>query len=198
MGNGVAAAGQSRPSRPGADLSATDDFIVASRAADGDSQAFEVLVRRYGKLMRFVARNVLGSDDQADDVVQDAFVIAWQRLGTIADPASVRPWLMRIVTRCAIDTLRKQHPQVTLDETNHLPADEASPAQQAESRALNDAVAVSLLVLPADQRRCWVLRNVAEYSYHDMAEALGLPESTVRGLLARARKHLIAEMEAWR
>ena len=194
----MAAASESATRPPRVDLSETDDRTVAGRAADGDADAFGVLVRRYGKLMRFVARNVLGSDHHADDVVQDAFVIAWQRMGTLTDPAAVKPWLVRIVTRCAINTLRKQHPQEALDDTTPLPADEASPSRHVESRALNEAIAVSLQVLPADQRRCWVLRNIAQYSYHDMAEELDIPESTVRGLLARARKRMIEEMEAWR
>ncbi|AMB58607.1 RNA polymerase sigma factor [Microterricola viridarii] len=194
----MAEASSARTSRFRVDLSSANDITVAGRAADGDPQAFEELVRRYGKLMRFVARSVLGSDGDADDVVQDAFVSAWHRLDTLSDPAAVKPWLMRIVTRCALDTLRKQRPQEQLDENAPIISDDASPSTYAEHRALNDAIAVSLQVLPTEQRRCWVLRNISEYSYHDIAAELGVPESTVRGLLSRARKRMIEEMEAWR
>ena len=64
-------------------------------------------------------------------------------------------------------------------------------------RLLDDPV-VYYADLPEDQRRCWTLRELAECSYGQIAEELDLPVSTVRGLLARARKTLLREMEEWR
>jgi RNA polymerase sigma-70 factor (ECF subfamily) len=179
-------------------LETADDRTIAGRAADGDVRAFEILVRRYGPLMRGFATRILGSNDETDDVVQDAFIVAWQQLPTLDDPSVVKSWLMRIVSRKSIDRVRAR--RVHADIADHDPAspDESTPARQAEARSREDALSEALSRLPEQQRKCWVLRELAEYSYDDIARELHLPASTVRGLLARARKTLMHDLEAWR
>lgn len=175
-----------------------DDRTLAGRAADGDIRAFEVIVRRYGPLMRAYARRVLGSNDEVDDAVQDAFITAWQQLPALEDSAVVKSWLMRIVSRKSIDRVRARRTHDPIDEHEiDAPARE-SPAHVAEARSREQALSFALASLPELQQRCWVLKEVAEYSYDEIAKELGIPSSTVRGLLARARKTLMQEMEAWR
>lgn len=179
-------------------LDAADDRTIAGRAADGDLRAFEVLVRRHGALMRGFATRILGSTDETDDVVQEAFIVAWQQLPTLEDPAVVKSWLMRIVSRKSIDRVRARRQHIDIAD-HDLPApDSASPARQAEARSREEALSRALSALPEQQRQCWVLRELAEYSYDDIARELRLPASTVRGLLARARKTLMHDLEAWR
>ncbi|WP_349814902.1 sigma-70 family RNA polymerase sigma factor [Curtobacterium sp. MCJR17_043] len=72
------------------------------------------------------------------------------------------------------------------------------PERVAEAHSREDAVDRALSALPVDQRRCWVMKEVLEYRYEDIAEELGLPTSTVRGILSRARKNMIRLMEGWR
>src|SRR5690606_25523322 len=100
-------------------LAAADDHLVAGRAIDGDVAAFEVLVRRYSPMMRAYARRVMGSDADVDDIVQEAFVTAWQRFSELEDPAAVKSWLMRIVSRKAMDRVRSRRPQVDIDDIDH-------------------------------------------------------------------------------
>lgn len=178
-------------------LADADDRVVAGRAADGDSQAFEVLVRRYSTLMRVYARSILGTNDEADDVVQESFVAAWQQLDSLEDPGVVKSWLMRIVARRSIDRIRARHDHENIVDYD-LPTAVASPAQAAQNRSLAAAVGTALASLPADQRRCWLLKEVAEYSYREIGADLELPESTVRGLISRARVNMAREMQAWR
>jgi RNA polymerase sigma-70 factor, ECF subfamily len=178
-------------------LAEADDVVVAGRAADGDPQAFEVLVRRYGGLMRVYARGILGSNDETDDIVQETFVTAWQQLDSLENPGAVKSWLMRIASRRSIDRLRSRHEHDDLADLD-LPAPDPSPAQVAETRSLASAAAAALDTLPPAQRRCWLLREVAEYSYHEIAQDLDLPESTIRGLISRARTNMAREMQAWR
>jgi RNA polymerase sigma-70 factor (ECF subfamily) len=194
-GRGVSALAASSP-RPS--LEAADDRTLVGRAVDGDVRAFEVIVRRYGPLMRAYATRVLGSNDETDDVVQDAFITAWQKLPELQDAAVVKSWLMRIVSHKSIDRIRARRDHGDVD-TVDPPAPEAStPPRVAEARSQNEALSHALSQLPEQQRRCWVLKEVAEYSYDEIAAQLDLPVSTVRGSLARARKNLIREMEAWR
>jgi RNA polymerase sigma-70 factor (ECF subfamily) len=184
-------------SLPGRDsLSDADDRTVASRAADGDIRAFEVLMRRYGDLLRAYAARIV-RPSEADDVVQETFVTAWQDLPDLEKPESVRSWLITIVTRKSIDRLRSTRDQDSIDD-HELEETSDGPAEAAEASSLDEALSRVLSSLPDDQRRCWVLREVAGLGYQEIADQLGLPVSTVRGLLVRSRKTLIREMEAWR
>lgn len=182
---------------PGRDsLSDADDRTIASRAADGDIRAFEVLVRRYGSLMSAYAARIVRPSD-AEDVVQETFVTAWQELPSLENLGSVRSWLITIVTHKSIDRLRQKRDQVPIDDLEiEDPTD--GPAQTIAATSLDEALSLVLSGLPEDQRRCWVLREVSGYGYQEIAEQLDLPVSTVRGLLARTRKTLVREMEAWR
>jgi RNA polymerase sigma-70 factor (ECF subfamily) len=182
---------------PGRDsLSDADDRTVASRAADGDIRAFEVLMRRYGSLMNAYAARIVRPSD-TEDVVQDTFVTAWQELPNLENLASVRSWLITIVTRKSVDRLRSRREQVSIDD-HDVEDTSDGPEAAAAATSLDEALAQVLAGLPEDQRRCWVLREIAGYGYQEIADELGIPVSTVRGLLARSRRTLVREMEAWR
>jgi len=179
-------------------LSGADDRIVAGRAADGDPAAFRVLVVRHAPLMRSYAHRILGSTDEVDDVVQDAFIVAWQRLPELADLGRVRSWLMRIVSHKAIDRVRGRHPHVDIEEQEPSIPEVEPPADVVEARSEAEELCSALGELPAAQRQSWVLRELAGYSYEEIAAELAVPATTVRGLLARARRYLMVRMAAWR
>lgn len=179
-------------------LESADDTIVAGRAADGDTAAFAVLVRRYTPMMRAYARRILSGSADVDDVVQEAFITAWKQLPKLDDGGKVKSWLMRITSRKAIDRVRATRPSADVEELDLPAAELSAPVQQAEARAGVAALSDALLELPAPQRECWVLREIGGYTYEEIADELGVPLSTVRGLLARARKDIIVRMEQWR
>ena len=179
-------------------LEQAGDRILAGRAMDGDVAAFAVLVRRYTPMMRAYTHRMLNASAEVDDIVQDAFVTAWQRFGELEDPAKVKSWLMRIVSRKAVDRLRQTRPALDVDEIDRPAPPQASPDAVVEARAGVAALGAALRELPEAQRECWVLRELGGYSYDEIAEELGIPVSTVRGLLSRARRFLITRMEAWR
>lgn len=186
------------PARSRLSLADASDAVLAARTADGDADAFEVLARRHGPLMRAYAVRVLGSNLESDDVVQESFVLAWQRIGELAEGASVRSWLMRVVTNKAIDRMRvrKQHADIS-DWDAPTPA-EQSPAHLVEVSMQMDALSTALQRLPELQRRCWIMKEVGGSTYAEIAEDLEIPASTVRGQLARARQTLVTEMKGWR
>lgn len=190
------------PHQPGqpSRLSSADDRTLAGRAADGDLRAFEVLVRRYGPLMRTYAHRILGSTDETDDVVQEAFITAWQQLHSLTNLSAVRGWLLTIVTHRAIDRVRARARRThdNIDDYDDLVSARLTPERSAEAGSFAEALSAALSGLSDDQRRCWVLRMVSNYSYEEIGSQLNLPTSTVRGLLARARKTLIRELEVWR
>lgn len=179
-------------------LEGADDRILAGRAADGDTVAFAALVRRHTPIMRAYARRILPGTAEVDDVVQDAFITAWEQLPALDDPSRVRSWLMRITSRKAIDRVRAAHVHADVAGLE-LPASESvAPPARAEAHASIAALSEALRQLPDAQRQCWVLRELGDCSYAEIADELGVPESTVRGLLARARKDILVRMEQWR
>jgi len=179
-------------------LNDAPDGILAARAADGDTRAFEVLMNRHGSLMRVYAAKILGSSTEADDVVQDVFIQAWGQLDRLADPSAVRSWLMRMVSNRSIERIRRRKDLVSVDDWDAPLASNETPERIVEIRLQMGALAAAVAGLPAGQRQCWVLRELGGVSYADIADELGVPVSTVRGQLARARRSIIQEMEEWR
>ena len=179
-------------------LEHADDRIVAGRAMDGDVEAFAVLVRRYTPMMRAYTQRMLNASADVDDIVQESFVTAWQRFGELEDPAKVKSWLMRIVSRKAVDRIRAIRPAVDIDSIDRPAPLHTSPSAVVEVRAGVAALGAALRELPDAQRETWILREIGGYSYDEISEELGIPVSTARGLLARARKQMIVRMEEWR
>ncbi len=184
-------------------LDLVPDALLAGRAADGDTAAFEALARRHGPLMRATARRLTGTLADADDVVQESLMQAWKQLDQLRDPAAVKSWLLRIVGTRSIDHLRKRRNHLALDDLeNHVDAPSGQRTPDPESTAVNasrvDALKSALTLLPEEQRRCWVLKEFNDLSYEEIALTLNISPASVRGRLARARIALARTMEEWR
>ncbi len=180
------------------DLAAAPDGILVARAVGGDVDAFDHLLHRHTAIVRAYVYRIVGTLSETDDVVQEAFLIAWRQLPTLRDPAAVKAWLMKIASREAYAHLRRRPSHDTLDgfdraaESGLLP--EAAAIRNAQLHALSEA----LNALPEPQRRCWLLREVGSLSYTEIAEEMNLPVSTVRGNLSRARASITIQMAGWR
>jgi RNA polymerase sigma-70 factor (ECF subfamily) len=148
--------------------------------------------------MRSYARRVLGRTDDVDDVVQETFVAAWQQLPSIDDTTKVKSYLMRIVSRRCVDRIRARRDHADIADHDTEAPEHETPHRVVEARSREEALTVVLDALPAPQRRAWIMKEMLGHSYDDIADDLDLPVSTVRGLLSRARKKMIIEMEAWR
>lgn len=178
-------------------LSTAGDGLLAERASDGDTAAFEVLARRYAPAMRGYARRITGSLADADDVVQESLLQAWTRLADLSEPNAVRAWLMRITANCSINVVRRRKSTTTIDAV----ADPPDPAPTPEAAALTatgmTALSVALARLPEEQRNCWVLKEMGDQSYEEIGRTLSISPDSVRGRLSRARATLLKDMEAW-
>ena len=182
------------------DLSDAADGTLASRAAEGDERAFEVLLRRHLGLMTAYATRLTRSRADASDAVQEASVVIWRELPRLQTPDAVRGWMMTIVSRKAYDLIRSRRVADDVDELE-VPSQSGAvddPERVAASTDAMGALRTALARLPASQREVWTLREVGGESYADIAERTGTSVTAVRGLLARARETLTREMEAWR
>lgn len=176
------------------------DALLAQRAQDGDDRAFAVLVRRHSPFLVAFATRYLGGSADADDVVQEALVAAWRRLDELREPERIRSWLATSVARRATDVLRTRARRDVQPLPEVERADERSPDPEraAEGRLATRALGDALARLPREQREVWLLREMAQLSYDEIAARVGEPTATVRGRLARARSAVLAAMEGWR
>jgi RNA polymerase sigma-70 factor (ECF subfamily) len=182
------------------DPSDLEDELLVARAAEGDDDAFAVLVHRHSGPLLALAYRMLGVLQDAEEIVQEAFTSAWRRLPEFRQDAAFRTWMYRIVTNRCLDVLRGRVSCGPLDAIREPAARGAhgQPARAVESAAATEALDQALRDLPPSQRACWVLRELHGLSYHEIAHVVGMSEQTVRGRLFRARRALMKEMASWR
>jgi len=177
-----------------------DDAVLSARAAEGDDDAFGILVHRWSPSLLALAYHMLGNLPDAEEAVQDAFLRAWRRLPEFRGDAAFGTWMYRIATNRCLTVLRARAPSVPLDAVPEATARDAAgePERAAESEAATRELAEALTRLRPEQRACWILRELHGLSYAQIAQVTGMSEPTVRGRLFRARRTLMKEMAAWR
>lgn len=148
--------------------------------------------------MRAYVSRIVGSLSEADDVVQESLYTAWRRLLQLRDPSAVKAWLMQIASRQAFKHLRRRPPEDPLPILDAAHPSDTQPEDIAIRNAQLQALATALDALAPDLRQAWLLREIAELSYDDIAKQLDIPRTTVRGKLSRARASIYAQMEQWR
>ena len=185
-------------STPAAASDADGDIALAARAAAGDELAFEHIMRRHNRLLFRTARSILKSDAETEDALQEAYLRAWHALGSFRAEAKLSTWLVRIVVNEALGRLRRRSAQVipldtALDaEGLHVEAwMEDDPDRQPERIAMRGEIRrlmeARIDLLPDAFRSVFMLRAVEELSVEEVAQALDLPEATVRTRFFRAR-----------
>jgi RNA polymerase sigma factor (sigma-70 family) len=150
----------------------------------GHERAFEALVRRYRRELLAYTGRLLGAEGRAEDALQQALMKAWVALRDGAEIDDVRAWLYRIVHNSAVTLLRRARLECV--ELNDA-LDAAAPESGPESRLVLREMLSSLAALPELQRQAILLTAVAGSSHGEAAEALGLSDGAVRGLVYRAR-----------
>ncbi len=177
-----------------------DDRLLAQDALAGDEYAFSQLVTRHsGGLHRAVSR-IIGDETEAWDVVQMAFLKAWQRLGQYDSRWSFATWVYRIGTNLSIDLIRSRKSRERAHQagTEHrlrLVSKLASTSAGADGRDIDRVLAQVLPVLSPRQRAAFVLRELEGMDTSDVAGVLGCSPTTVRNHIFQARKALRREIE---
>ncbi|MFF9373864.1 RNA polymerase sigma factor [Streptomyces griseoluteus] len=176
-----------------------DDGLLTVRAAEGDEEAFAVLVREHAPALVGLATRLLGERAEAEDAVQDAFISAWRRLPEFRRQSSFGTWMYRIVTNRCLNVLRARRPVTSLEAAGEFAAPEHdSPERVTEARDAVRGMRRALDDLSAEQRACWVLRELDGHSYEFIAETVGISQEAVRARVFRARRCLTRALGAWR
>ena len=176
---------------------AIDDAEAIARSRSGDLDAYAVLVARYS-LRAHRAAFLLGAGEEADDVVQEAFVKAFRHLSRFRAGEPFGPWLLRIVSNAATDRRRRRSVRRAEPLDVGLTAGGPRPDVTAERRALGERLRQALATLPERRRIAVVLFDVEGYSHAEIATVLGIPEGTVRSEVFHARRRLRALLADWK
>jgi len=186
-----------------------DETALIDAAQHGDLDAFNHLVLVYQNMVYNQAYRMVGDTDVAEDASQDAFIIAFRKLGTYRG-GSFKAWLLRIVTNLCYDELRrrKRRPTTPLEPTDHdddeiesprwLSDPSETPEQTAERVELAQALQYCLDSLPPDFRAIVTLVDIQGLDYSEAAQAMGRPLGTVKSRLARARTRLRDCLQGYR
>ncbi|NPA91295.1 MAG: sigma-70 family RNA polymerase sigma factor [Chloroflexi bacterium] len=192
---------------------ATEEELLAALRA-GDRQACAELVRRYSPKLYRVTLRILGSEDEAEEALQEAFISACNKISSFRGDSQLGTWLYRITTNAALMRLRKRREEhisldapVETEEGTVLPRNLADwrfdPYRVVLSGELREILEDAIQRLPDTLRVVFILRELEGLSTLETAEALGISESATKVRLHRARMMLrnllapyLAEMDA--
>lgn len=171
-----------------------DDAALVRRAAAGDENSFELLVRRHTDSVWRLCYGILRDHGMAEDAVQESFVKAYRALPEFRAESSFKTWLLTIAHRTCLDQVRRPREQVVSLETARL-----ERARETD-HATRVALQIAIEALPGDEREAFMLVDVLGLSREEAASITGIPASTLKSRLARAHDRLIEAIEGtgWR
>lgn len=173
------------------------DVALVKRAREGDYNAFEQLFERHRALVYRFAYQMTSRRDDAEDVVQEAFVRAYQNLHRYRDEAKFTTWLLRIVTNLCTDQARMSQRRTALEQQEAMGAldwmtigEQYDPVQNLEEDRRKVALRKALNALPAHHRSVIVLRDIEEREYPEIASILSCTVGGAKLRVLRARRAL--------
>jgi RNA polymerase sigma-70 factor, ECF subfamily len=184
------------------DVEMFDDSALVRLARRRNGDAFRIIMQRNNQRLYRVARSVVQDDNEAEDVVQQAYVNAFDSLGKFRGNSSLATWLTRITLNEALGRLRRQRPMVDLEVLDAEPSGASKiiafplmpatsdPERAAAQRQIRHLIERAIDDLPENFRVVFVMRDVEDMSVEETAGFLGLPPATVKTRLHRARRQL--------
>ena len=177
------------------------ELALVKAAQKGDVGAFEQLIKKYDRNVFRIANHITQNREDAEDVVQDAFLKAYQKLDQFQGNSKFYTWIVRIAVNEALMKLRKRKSDKLVSMDEDVETDEGTitrefadwspnPEQQYNQAELNDILGRTIQGLPTSFRTVFVLRDVEGLSTEETAEMLGLSVPAVKSRLLRARLQL--------
>lgn len=174
---------------------------LVTRAKKGDRKAFEILVKRHQNQVYNLICYLMGQAQEAEDLTQEVFIKVYRAIKGFRFKSSFNTWLYRITVNTVYDRLRKRpkYPLQSLDEpirteegeiTRQIPAHSPSPLEIITAKELQEKISKALDSLSLKLRTIFILREIEDLSYKEIASILGCSEGTVKSRLYRARMEL--------
>ncbi len=181
-------------------LTHEEEMQIIAKVLDGDTNAFELLVEDQKKLVYNLALRMLGNEEDAWDISQEAFLKAYTNLTGFRGDCKFSSWLYKLTTNLCLDFIRKRNrhktvPLVYEDEDGdssylEIADDSYCPDTQTEQKQLRESVRNGLSKLPELQREILLLREIGGLRYDEISKHLNIEEGTVKSRIFRARKKL--------
>ncbi len=182
---------------------ATSDEEVVERVRAGQTELYEIIMRRHNQRLYRVARSILRDDSEAEDVMQDAYVRAYEHLDQFAGESKFATWLTRIAVHEALHRVRRRNRFQEMppgdweaQDMDAFKTTSPDPEQQALGRELETLLERAIETLPVNYRTVFMLREIEGLSTAETAECLGEHEETVKTRLFRSRALLRRELFA--
>lgn len=185
-------------------MGSPSDEELARRVSAGETALFEVLMRRYNARVYRAVRALVRDEDEAEDVMQQAYVLAFTHLDQFQGSARFSTWLIRIAVNEALQYLRKRSRLVAIDGgaddeleagMKLLERNTSDPERQTSDRELTRLLEATIDALPVPYRMVLMLREVDGLSTAETAEVLSVSQDVVKTRLHRARALLRDELE---
>jgi RNA polymerase sigma-70 factor (ECF subfamily) len=181
-------------------FAAAEEARLVARILAGEGRLYGQLVERYQRRLYWSCLRLLGDPDDAEDVVQEAFVRAYAHLREFDPAFRFYTWIFRIARNLSLNRLRRRRLWGFVSLSGPGPAAEVEapddPVRDVASRELAEALGACLETLPREQRECFGLRHAEDLSYAEIAEILRVPVGTVMSRLSRAREKMRACLES--
>ena len=174
----------------------SEDTALAAGCQSGDLQAYERLYRTHGARMKNLARNLLGSQSDAEDAVQDTFVKVQRSIASFRGQSSFVTWVFRILVNTCYDLRRsraRRKEQAQDDTDDKAPARE--PRAPGSHPSLRMAIERALAQLTQHQREVFLLYEVEGFHHAEIAAVLAISETASKNTLFQAKKNLRAMLE---
>jgi RNA polymerase sigma-70 factor, ECF subfamily len=179
------------------------DADTVALARDGDSEAFRALVERHSRAVYRLAQRMTGSQQDAEDVVQETFLKAYKQLSRFESRANFSTWLHRIAVNCSIDLIRSRphreagHDTADLEQFGgeDLDAARPSPERLMLSTEVQDRVNTAMSALSRMERAAFVLRHFEGRSIDEISQSLGLKTNATKHSIFRAVKKMRSALE---
>ncbi len=173
------------------------DRQLARRVQEGDSAAFDTLVTRHMQRAFAVAMRLLDQREDAEDLVQDAFIAALEKIDTYDSEREFAPWFYRILVNRCLNARKSRSRRSTLEIGDDAASGGASPLLETERSELRTHLKKALDVLPERQRTIVTLFDIEGFTSPEVAEILGISDGTVRWHLHQARQVLRQALEPY-
>ena len=178
-----------------------NDDTLLQRAASGDMDAFEALIRGYEKLIYNITYRMLGNPDDARDASQEVLIKIYKNLSKCANMKAFKSWVYTVANNTCIDEIRKRKNRTadSLDAMirtddgemeRQFRADDPTPEERFLRKESNESLQRAIQQLSPEHRALIVLRDIRGLSYGELADATGASLGTVKSRLSRARNQL--------
>ena len=187
---------------------ANHEQVLVDRINGGDPSAFQEFVERYKKKIYFLAYDLMGDHDDAEDISQEVFIRVFRSLKNFRRNSKMSSWLYQITVNASIEALRKKSikPQEALKELENVEAQASllgsglhveNPARSAEASLIQEHISRALQKVSPKERAIFVMRHYNDLDTKEIAEILKISQGTVKSFLFRAIRKLRKELSPW-